>query len=160
MLLDGLLLGVPQLDQGLGVLAQVGLGANQDHWHLAAVGAQLGDPLLTHVVEGGGQGHTEAEEKHVGVGVDQGPQRVKVVLARRVAQLEGQRLAVDMHDGVVRVNGRRNVLVRVAVGCVRDDERGLAHGAVADKHTFDFVSIAGSCSRCWRLLSLAAFQGG
>ena len=47
-----------------------------------------------------------------------------------------------MHDSMVRVHGRGNILVGVAVRCVRDDQGRLAHGSVTDKHAFDFVAAS------------------
>ena len=85
------------------------------------------------ILEGGGHDDTEAEQEDVGVRVDERAEGVEVVLAGGVAELEGEGLAVHVDHGVVRVDGRGHVLVRVAVRRVGDDQTGLAHGAVSDE---------------------------
>ena len=48
-------------------------------------------------------------------------------------------LPVHVHDDVVGVDGGGHVLAGVAVRRVRDDEGGLADGAVAEEHALDLV---------------------
>ena len=86
------------------------------------------------VLECGRHDDTEAEEEDVSVGVDEGAERVKVVLARGVAELEGEGLAVYVDHGVVGVDGGGDVLRGVTVSRVGDDQAGLPHRAVPDEH--------------------------
>ncbi|RUS79403.1 hypothetical protein EGW08_012841, partial [Elysia chlorotica] len=77
---DGLLLVLRELDEHLDVVAEVALRAHQDERRPGPVPADLGNPLLQHVVEGGRRHDAEAQQEDVRAGVAQGPDRVEVVL--------------------------------------------------------------------------------
>ena len=64
----------------LDVGAQVALGADEQHWSVWLVGAQLWQPLVSDVTEGGGRDDAETHQEHVAAGVTQRPQGVEVVL--------------------------------------------------------------------------------
>lgn len=64
--------------------------------------------FLPDVLEGGWHNNTKAKEEHISVGVDEGAEGVKVVLARCVAQLKGEWLPVHMHHRVICINRLRD----------------------------------------------------
>ena len=87
ILRHGLVTVLVELDQYFDVVAQVALRADQQQWRVGAVRAQFGQPLLAHVVEGGGRHDREADEKDVGVRVAQRSQTVEVVLEHKQQHL-------------------------------------------------------------------------
>lgn len=72
-----------QLDQHLHVLPQVALSAHQQDGGQGAAAADLGDPLLPDVLEGGGADHAEAEQQGVGSAVAEVAQLVEFILVKR-----------------------------------------------------------------------------
>ena len=68
-------------------------------------------PFLPDILEGGWHNNTKAKKKHISVGVDEGAEGVKVVLARGVAQLKGEWLSIHMHHSVICVNRLRDAII-------------------------------------------------
>lgn len=98
---EGLLLHVQQTSQGFGVISEINLGPNEHVRHVRHAVLQLRDPLLLNIVVRGRVHDREADEKHVGVGVREGPQLVVVLLwegQRRVSAGCGRRVCASSWD--------------------------------------------------------------
>lgn len=95
----GLLAAPRQLDQHLDILPQVALRAHQEDGRQRAAPADLGHPLLPHVLEGGGADHAEAEQQGVGAAVAEVAQFVELVL---VAERERE-TGWSVSEGVVSI---------------------------------------------------------
>lgn len=96
------LLGQLLLDARL--VAQIGLGADDQARDAGAVVVHFGEPFLADVFERGGGGDGEADEEDVGLGVGEGAQAVVVFLAGCVEEAESVGLVSD--PGVVRNRSR------------------------------------------------------
>lgn len=72
-----------QLDQHFDILPQVALRAYEEDGREGAAAADLWDPLLPHVLKGGGADHAEAEQQGVGAAVAEVPEFVKLILTER-----------------------------------------------------------------------------
>jgi len=146
LLADRRLAASPQLDQGAGVAAEVGLGADEDDGRavlpLGRRFPDLVDPLFPDVVKAGGEDDAEAQQEDVSVGINQRPQVVEVVLSWSVAHLECDGDAVDVDHHVVGVDGGGHVLRGVAVGGVADNQTRFAHRPVTQKHALDLAAAA------------------
>lgn len=81
------------------VVAQIGLGADDQAGHARAVVVDLWEPLFAHVLEGGGRGDGEADEEDVGLGVGEGAETVVIFLPGRVEEAEGVGLVADPGGG-------------------------------------------------------------
>lgn len=105
-----------QTPDRLGVLAQIELGADKDDGDVGGVVIDLGVPLpgrlapglhrherfvvtnlCLDVIKRWRADDREADEKHVGLGVGEGPESVVVFLARRIPEPEADRLAIYHH---------------------------------------------------------------
>lgn len=80
LLRDWLFFALVQLDENFDILPEVRLRPNQDNGRLGAVASDFGNPLLTHVLEGRGTHHAEAQQEDVRVGVAQRPELVEFIL--------------------------------------------------------------------------------
>jgi len=81
---NGLLAGLAELLDGLGVVAQILLAANEDNWDVTAEVENLRVPLLGNVVERIGGVDGEADQDDVRVGVGQGTETVIILLTSRI----------------------------------------------------------------------------
>ena len=70
-----------QLLQHLGVIPQVDLGADDEAGHARTVVADLREPFLLYVLEGGWRCYTKAHKKHVRLRVRQRPESIVILLA-------------------------------------------------------------------------------
>lgn len=58
----------------------------------------LWNPLLRNILEGGGTDDTEAQQEHIGTGVTQRPQLIKLILERwGEVKSEGEKRVNKMH---------------------------------------------------------------
>jgi hypothetical protein len=101
---------------GLRVLAQIELGADEQERRVGAVVRHLGKPLGRHVLKRRRRDDGEADEEDVGLRVRERAQAVVVLLASRVPQAQVDRLAVDHHVCRIVVEHSRNVLARERIG--------------------------------------------
>lgn len=85
---DGVEALLSELGEGVRVVAEVLLEADQEGPRLGAVMADLGVPLLLAVVERRGRHDGVAQEEAVCRGVRQGPQTVVLLLTRSIPQAE------------------------------------------------------------------------
>lgn len=83
LLRDGLLVAACEVDEDLDVLPQVALGAHQQHGCERASPANLRNPFLRDILEGGGADHTEAQEEDVSSRVAEVTQFVEFILGQR-----------------------------------------------------------------------------
>lgn len=145
---DGGLVAALEALLGLGVPAQVLLGADEeDLWGAlgGAVGAalglladevgNLGVPLGADVAVALGVVDGKADEEDVGAGVAEGAETVVVLLPCGVPEPEADGLALDHDVGGVVVEDGGDVLGGEGVGGVGDEQAGLADGAVPNNDT-------------------------
>ena len=85
-----LLLG--QLLANGGVVAQIGLSADNQARDTGAVVVNLGEPFLTNVLEGRRRSHGKTDEKYVCLGVRQRAQTIVILLTSGVEQSQSVRL--------------------------------------------------------------------
>ena len=78
-----------------GVIAEIGLRADDQAGHAGTVVVHLWEPLFAHVLEGGGRGDGEADEEDVGLGVGEGTQTVVIFLSGGIKEAEGVWLVAD-----------------------------------------------------------------
>ncbi|KFY37366.1 hypothetical protein V494_04780, partial [Pseudogymnoascus sp. VKM F-4513 (FW-928)] len=78
-----------QLLADAGVVAEIGLGADDEAGDAGAVVVHFGEPLFAHVFEGGGGGDGEADEEDVGLGVGEGAETVVIFLSGGIEEAEG-----------------------------------------------------------------------
>lgn len=88
-----------QLLAHAGIIAQIGLGADDEARHARAVVVHLGEPLFPDVLEGGGRGDGEADEEDVGLGVRERAQAVVILLSGSIEETEGIWLVADPVEG-------------------------------------------------------------
>jgi hypothetical protein len=88
-----------QLIAHAGVVAQIGLGADDEAGDAWAVVVDFWEPLFAHVLEGGGGGDGEADEEYVGLGVGEGAESVVIFLSGGVEEAEGVGLVADPGGG-------------------------------------------------------------
>ena len=67
----------------LDIFSKVTLRADKDERSEGGMSADLWNPLLWNILEGGRTDDTEAQQEHVGAGVAQRSQLVKLILERR-----------------------------------------------------------------------------
>lgn len=75
-----------QLLTHTGVIAQIGLRADNQAGDTGAVVVDLGEPFLTNVFKGRGRSHGEANQEDVGLGVRQGSQAIVILLTGSIEQ--------------------------------------------------------------------------
>jgi len=107
LLADGLLRGLCELRNGLGVVSEILLTSNKDDGEVGAEVEDFRDPLLLHVVQGIGRVNGEANQDNMGVGIREGAETVIILLTGRIPQGELDVLSVNVDIGdVVLENGR------------------------------------------------------
>lgn len=95
LLSDGLHLLASQLLPHSGIIAQIGLGADDEAGDAGAVVSDLGEPLLANVFEGGGGGDGEADEEDIGLGVGQRAETVIILLTGGIEETQRIRFITD-----------------------------------------------------------------
>lgn len=71
------------------VIAQIGLGADDEAGNTGAVVMNFGEPLLANVLERGRRRHGEADEENVGLGVGQRAQTIVIFLTGGIEEAQG-----------------------------------------------------------------------
>lgn len=99
LLTDRLHLLAGELVADVGVIAQIGLGTDDQAGDTGAVVVYFGEPLLADVFEGGGGGHGEADEENVGLGVGQRAQAIVIFLTGGIEEAKGVGFIADPGGG-------------------------------------------------------------
>lgn len=81
-----------QLLTNSGVVAQIGLSADNKTWDAGAVVMDLGEPFLTDVLERRGRGHRKADQKNIRLGVGEWAKAVVILLTSGIEETKGVRL--------------------------------------------------------------------
>ena len=84
-----------QLLPNAGVVAQIGLSADDKTGHTRTVVVHLGEPLFPYVFERGRRSHGEADQEDVGLGVGQRAQAIIILLTSGIKQTESVGLIAD-----------------------------------------------------------------
>lgn len=95
LLSDGLHLLASQLLPHGGVIAQIGLGADDQAGDAGAVVSDLGEPLLADIFEGGGGGDGKADEEDVGLRVGQRTETIVILLTGGIEETQRIRFITD-----------------------------------------------------------------
>lgn len=95
LLANGLHLLASELLPNTGVVAQIGLGADNEAGHTGAVVVYLGEPLFPYVFEGGRGGDGEADQEDIGLGVGQRAQAIVILLTGGIKETESVGLIAD-----------------------------------------------------------------
>ena len=82
------------------VIAQIGLGTNDQARNTWAVVVDLREPLLAHVLEGGWGGDGEADEEDVGLWVGEWAQTIVILLSGGIKEAKSIWLITDPKDCV------------------------------------------------------------
>lgn len=77
------------------VVAQIGLGADDEAGNTGAVVVDLGEPFLAHVLEGGGRGDGEADQEDVSLGVGKRTETIVILLPGGIEEAQSVRLVAD-----------------------------------------------------------------
>lgn len=134
-----------------GVIAQIGLGADDETGDAGAVVVDFGEPFFPDVFERGGRGDGKADKKDVGLRIGEGAQAIVILLTGGVEKAEGVGFIADPkggqteegklseshlhHSHGVVVENRGDILRGELVGCVRDEQAGLSDCTVPHHNT-------------------------
>ena len=105
------------------------LCADQHDGCVRADGPHLGQPLLLHVVVGGGARHAEADQEHVRLGVGQGAQLVELLLAGGVEERDPAHGVGHRDVGGVVLEDGGHVVGGEGVRGVELDNKGSSEGS-------------------------------
>ena len=116
------------------LLSKIELGADEDAGAGASGRLDLGDPLLTSVLQRVTLHQTEANDETVSVSVCDWAETAEIFVTSRVPNLQLHLAALVVLRSVVRIEHCRLVQARENFLCPRHDDGGLSDGGVADEH--------------------------
>jgi len=125
---------------GLGIVAQIQLGADKDDWDVRGMMRDLGVPLGENIVERGGADDRETDQEDVRLGVGERTETIIILLSGGIPQAQADRLVVDHNVCGVIVENGWDVLAREGIGGVRDQETRLSDGSVTGNNALKRAS--------------------
>ena len=129
---DGLLGGLGEFFNGLGVVAKIHLAANKDDGKALAEVKNLGNPLLLDVVERVWRVDGETDQNDVGVGVRQRTETVIIFLASSIPKGEFNMLAINLDVGDIVLEDGRDVDLREGTLGEDDQQTSLTTGTITN----------------------------
>lgn len=88
-----------------GLVAQIGLGADNQAGNAGAMVTNFGEPLLTNVLERRGRGNGETDQEDISLRVRERAETVVVFLTSGIEQSKGVRLIANPRDRQLSANG-------------------------------------------------------
>ena len=153
-LANGLHLLTGELLANTGVIAQIGLGADDQAGNTGAMVVHLGEPFFANVFEGCGGSHGEADQEDIGLGVRQRTKSIVILLTSSIKQAQrvgfvtnpeipsdhtfliSHVLSRDLHDSNrIIIKDRGDVFGGKLVCCVGDEQTCLSHRTVTNHDT-------------------------
>lgn len=99
------------------VVAQIGLGADDQAGDTGAVVVDLGEPLFPHVLKGGRGGDGEADQEDISLGVGQWAQAIVILLTGGIEETESVGLIADPVVSQQSGHGQNAILFFVVLCC-------------------------------------------
>ena len=152
-LANGLHLLTGELLANTGVIAQIGLGADDQAGNTGAMVMHLGEPFFANVFEGCGGSHGKADQEDIGLGVRQRTKTIVILLTSSIKQAQRVGFVTDpdfesdllltpqvslshLHDSNrIIIENRGDVFGGKLVCCVGDEQTCFSHGTVSNHDT-------------------------